>query len=38
MDWETAKAIGTGMIMFWLMPIPILLVLSIFRRLIVKKG
>lgn len=38
MDWDTTKAIGTGLIEFWFMPIAILLLLSIFRRLIIKKG
>jgi hypothetical protein len=37
MDWDTAKAIATGLIEFWFLPVPILLLLSIFRRLVVKK-
>jgi len=36
MDWDTAKAIGTGLLETYLIPIPILLLLLMFYKTIVK--
>jgi len=36
MDWDTAKAIGVGLLTFMFIPVPFLLLMVFFRKVLVR--
>jgi len=37
MDWDTAKAIGTGLLTFHFLPVPFLILMVFFRKALIYK-